>query len=249
MHVVIGQDFTGLVTWWVSRVNAVGAPPSLPLLLSQLHTENQALSIREVCFWFLLFGVLFCFVFRSLDHRCFHWLCWGVGWPPWGQHFSSGWREQREDGPDNSAGVGGWKSCCGFPTLCLFCWVWWGEGREFHCWWATRETFLSRNPADARLLIEFWLLREGWVAMGMQRWEGGRHWLIKQDSENRLSWGLAQGMGLGSVGLLYSATKQLCDPLGISPWPHLPRGCSQKNEKHRAASSTVPLRYDMHPQI
>lgn len=109
-HVVIGQDFTGLVTRWVSRVNAVGAPPSLPFPLSQLHTENQALSIREVCFWFLLFGVLFCFVLRSLDHRCFHWLCWGVGWPPWGQHFSSGWREQREDGPDNSAGVGGWKS-------------------------------------------------------------------------------------------------------------------------------------------
>ena len=54
-------------------------------------------------------------------------------------------------------------------------------------------------------------------------------------------------MGVGTVGLssdsyFTSATKQLCDPLGISPWPHLPGGCSQKNENHRLPLAEFPKR-------
>lgn len=68
-----------------------------------------------------------------------------------------------------------------------------------------------------RLLIRFWLLREVLVTMGMKQWEEGETGKINKTLKIghhgswHGTWASAQ------TGYFTSATKQLCDPLGISP--------------------------------
>lgn len=163
-------------------------------------------------------GFCCCFL-KSLDCRCFH----SLGGCLPGSHQCS---NSLLEGTKRRCH---WRLSCGNPAAMLLLSAGWGGKRrrilvlinhDRGFWVGT----LQMPGCDYRFNVS---------CFGRARWPWhkviGRQEILWQDpqgSENRVIVGVGTGLGLVSD----SATEHLCDPLGISPWLHLPGSCSQEKE-------------------